>query len=185
MWSASEEALLAGLAAGDQDSAVAFIRRFQRQVFGLALAIIGDAGGAEDVAQEAFLRAWRHAQAYDARRGSVAAWLLAITRNLAIDALRMRRAEPIHPERLMSMNLAATDVAPEDAAVASDSATRVRAAIGKLPENHKRALVLAAFYGRSAREISEAESIPLGTAKTRIRDAMLKLRAALVDEETR
>jgi RNA polymerase sigma-70 factor (ECF subfamily) len=177
--------LLAGLAAGDAESAVAFVRRFQRQVFGLALAIVGDADAAQDVAQEAFLRAWRHAQAYDARRGSVATWLLAITRNLAFDALRMRRAEPIHPERLMAMNLETTEALPDDAAVASDDAARVRAAIRRLPDSQRRALILAAFYGQSAREISEAEAIPLGTAKTRIRDAMLKLRAALVDEDSR
>src|SRR5213593_1526833 len=116
MWSASEEALLAGLAAGDADSAVVFVRRFQRQVYGLALAIVGDAFGAEDVAQEAFVRAWRHAQAYDARRGSVATWLLAITRNLAIDTLRMNRSEPIHPERLMAMNIQGNETPPDEAA---------------------------------------------------------------------
>lgn len=85
----------------------------------------------------------------------------------------------------MTMNITSRDAAPEDAAVVSDGAARVRAAIGKLPESQRRALVLAAFYGRSAREISDQEKIPLGTAKTRIRDAMLKLRAALVDEDTR
>src|SRR5437867_114371 len=153
MWSASEDALLAGLAAGDADSAVAFVRRFQRQVYGLALAIVGDSMGAEDIAQEAFLRAWRHAQAYDARRGSVATWLLAITRNLAIDALRMNRSEPIDPERLTAMAVAGNEPSPDDAAVASDGARRVRAAVRQLPEAHRRALVLAAFYGRSAREI--------------------------------
>ena len=60
MWAATDEALLAGMGTGDPDAAKAFVRRFQRQVFGLALAVLGgDASGAEDVAQEAFVRAWR------------------------------------------------------------------------------------------------------------------------------
>src|SRR5258708_6184220 len=95
MWDSADEALVAGLAAGDASAATALVRRFQRRVFGLAMAVLGDRGLAEDVAQEAFVRAWRHAAAYDPRRGSVATWLLTITRNLAIDTLRMRRSDPI------------------------------------------------------------------------------------------
>src|ERR1700674_3833079 len=97
MWSAADDALLAGYANGDPDASVAFVRRHQRRVFGLALSIVSDASLAEDVAQEAFTRAWRHATTYDTRRGSVPAWLLTITRNLAIDAIRLRRARPIDP----------------------------------------------------------------------------------------
>ena len=61
MRAASDEALLAGLATADADAIAAFVRRFQRRVFGLAMVIVGDQGVAEDVAQEAFARAWRHA----------------------------------------------------------------------------------------------------------------------------
>src|SRR4029453_5902434 len=102
MWprskSASDEALLAGLASGDPESAAAFVRRFQARGFGLARTIVGDASSAEEIAQEAMLRAWRHAGAYDHRRGRVETWLLAITRNLAIDHLRLKRGGPIDPE---------------------------------------------------------------------------------------
>lgn len=183
MWNATDESLLAGMATGDPDATKAFVRRFQRQVWGLAMAVLGgDAAGAEDVAQEAFVRAWRHAGNYDARRGSVATWLLTITRNLAIDAVRMRRMDPVSPDLLNAMELMSTERRPDDAAIAQDEATRVRGAISELPFDQRRALVLAAFFGRSAREISEAEGIPLGTAKTRIRSAMLRLRGALSDE---
>jgi len=99
----SDEALLAGLGVGEADTGAAFVRRFQRRTFGLALSIVGDPGLAEDVAQEAMAKAWRHAQAYDPRRGSVATWLLTITRNLAIDALRLRRAQPTDPEVLVAL----------------------------------------------------------------------------------
>lgn len=179
MWAASDEALLAGLSTGDADAIAAFVRRFQRRVFGLALVIVGDQGVAEDVAQEAFARAWRHAGAYDARRGPVAAWLLAITRNLAIDAIRLRRAEPKDPEDILALGIPETEAGPDERAIAGEDVARLRRAISTLPEDQRRALVLAAYYGRTAREISDSEHVPLGTAKTRIRAAMLKLRSAL------
>jgi RNA polymerase sigma-70 factor (ECF subfamily) len=87
-------ALLASFALGDPDAATAFIRRYQGRVYGLARAMVGALDLAEDVAQEAFLRAWKNAQAYDSRRGSVHTWMLVITRSLAIDAMRLRRAQP-------------------------------------------------------------------------------------------
>ncbi|HEV7689079.1 MAG TPA: sigma-70 family RNA polymerase sigma factor, partial [Acidimicrobiia bacterium] len=96
----SDDALLAGLTFGDPEAGRVFVGRFQRRVYGLALTVLRDPVLAEDVAQEAFLRAWKHGQSYDPRRGTVAAWLLRITRNLAIDALRLRRAEVMAPDVL-------------------------------------------------------------------------------------
>ena len=69
MWDASDEALLAGLAAGDRTATVVFVRRFQRRVFGLALAVLHDDGLAAEVAQDVFVRAWRQSTAFDPRRG--------------------------------------------------------------------------------------------------------------------
>src|SRR5690349_1392723 len=96
----SDAALLDRVAAGDARAAAEFVERFQRRVFGLAVTIVTDRAAAEDVAQEALLRAWRHAGAYDPRRGSVVTWLLTITRNAAIDALRVRRPVATSPEDL-------------------------------------------------------------------------------------
>ena len=182
MWAVSDESLLAGLGTGDPEAVAGFIRRFQRRVYGLALSIVGDAVLAEDIAQETFARAWRHAQAYDPRRGPVAAWLLSICRNLSIDTVRPQRAEPTAPDAILAMQIPAAGVEPSDAAVRADDAARLREAIVLLPEEQRRSIVLAAFYGRTAREISEADGIPLGTAKTRIRTAMIKLRAAITKE---
>ncbi|HEX6476110.1 MAG TPA: sigma-70 family RNA polymerase sigma factor [Acidimicrobiales bacterium] len=178
----SDEALLAGLGTGESDTGAAFVRRFQRRVFGLALSIVSDTGLAEDIAQEALAKAWRHAQAYDSRRGSVATWLLTITRNLAIDALRLRRAQPTDPEALVALELPSPAGDPLDLATKQDDAGRIRAAVHRLPIDQRRALVLAAFHGRTAKEISASEDIPLGTAKTRIRSGLLKLRAMLVEQ---
>ena len=183
MWSVSDEALLAGLASGESDAAVAFIRRFQRRVFGLAMTILSDTAAAEDVAQETFARAWRHADAFDPRRGPVATWLLTIARNLAIDTLRLRRADPVDPDTLVSVQGAAADAGPEERAMMGDDARRLHEALATLPTDQRRALVLAAFYGKTAREIGESENVPLGTAKTRIRSAMIKLRASLQVED--
>jgi RNA polymerase sigma factor (sigma-70 family) len=172
----SDEALLAGLAAGDPDSAAAFVRRFQRPVFGLALTVLHDRGAAEDVAQEVFVRAWRNAGGYDPRRGAVLAWLLGITRNAAIDVLRLKRADPVDPDVFASrLQLDADPGSPP----ALEDREQLRGLIGALAPEQRRALVLAAYFGRTAREISELENVPLGTAKTRIRSAMMRLRDGL------
>jgi RNA polymerase sigma-70 factor (ECF subfamily) len=179
---ASDDTLLASFAMGDADAAAVFIRRYQGRVYGLARSMVGDAALAEDVAQEAFLRAWRHAPAYDSRRGSVHTWLLVITRNLAIDAMRMRRAQPVDPDVLSALELeAAPDGSPEAVAGVNAEVREVRAALAQLPEEQRRALVLAGLCGRTAKEISESESIPLGTAKTRIRAGLSKVRSSLAN----
>jgi RNA polymerase sigma factor (sigma-70 family) len=172
-----DEALLAGLGAGDADLAIAFVRRFQRVVFGVAMAVTTDPGTAEDVAQQAFEQAWRHAQVYDSRRGSVRAWLTTITHNLAIDMVRARSSSPANPNDLSVILVAMSD-SPERLAVARDSAAGLRNALGRLPVPQARAVAMAGIYGMTARQIADAEGIPLGTAKTRIRGAMQKLRAA-------
>ena len=182
MWAVSDDALLAGLATGDSDAAAAFVQRFQRRVYGLAVTIVGDSPAAEDVAQEAFVRAWRHAGAYDSRRGTVATWLLTITRNLAIDSVRVRRPVVIDPDSILALNLSDAGPLPEELASLRDDADRLTAALAQLPPEQRRALVMAGLLGHTAREVSDAEDIPLGTAKTRIRTALLRLRSALTEE---
>ncbi len=180
MGAASDDTLLASFALGDPDAATAFIRRYQGRVYGLARSMVGDPDLAEDVAQEAFLRAWRYAPAYDSRRGSVHTWLLVITRSLAIDAMRLRRAQPVDPEVLTSLDArTAPGRGPEAEAEASAELRDVRAALDHLPAEQRQAVLLAALCGRTAVEISEIESIPLGTAKTRIRSGLLKVRASM------
>jgi RNA polymerase sigma-70 factor (ECF subfamily) len=179
----SDEGLLAGMALGEQAAAVTFVRRYQRRVFGLAYSMTGDTGVAEDVAQEAMLRAWRHAPVFDPRRGSVASWVLTITRNLAIDALRLRRAIPTDPDDFAAAALRSNEHDPEDAVRRGDVRELVRGGLEALPPEQRRAVVLSAVYGRTALEISESEGIPLGTAKTRIRTALIRLRASVEQSE--
>jgi RNA polymerase sigma-70 factor (ECF subfamily) len=177
-----DEVLLAGLGAGDAELAIAFVRRFQQLVFGVAVTVLGDRNTAEDVAQQAFERAWRHALVYDSRRGSVRGWLTTIAHNLAIDVIRGRSATPVDPADLTAVLTAVTDDTPERTAVASESAAGLRRALADLPGEQARAVAMAGIYGMTAREIAESEGIPLGTAKTRIRYGMQKLRAVYLPE---
>ena len=140
-----------------------------------------EGAAAEDVAQEALVRAWRNAATFDARRGSANAWLSTIVRNLAIDALRLRRTQPFDPTTLPLGRLVEDAPAADVAAARNDDASRPRAALGTLPIEQRRSLVMA-DAGYTAVEVAAAERIPAGTAKTRIRAGLRKLRAAyLVD----
>src|SRR4051794_33158574 len=146
VWDASDEALIAGLAMGDADAALAFVRRFQRRVYGCALAVVGDPGRAEDVAQEAFVRAWRHAAIFDARRASVATWLLTITRNLAIDAVRVERVRPADSVGVLDLTIVDRAPEPVEVATRSSEVDRVTSALRDLPAEQRRAVVLASIH---------------------------------------
>jgi RNA polymerase sigma-70 factor (ECF subfamily) len=180
---ASDEFLLAGYAASDPAATSAFVDRFQRRVYGLAVTIVGERNAAEDVAQEALVRAWRHADAFDARRGRVASWLLTITRNAAIDALRVRRPVAVDADHLLADMPAAATRDPGDVVALHGDVADLQAALRSLPTEQQRAVVMAGIWGLTGREIAEREGIPLGTAKTRIRAGMQRLRVELLDAQ--
>jgi RNA polymerase sigma factor (sigma-70 family) len=169
----SDESLIAGMASGDTTAMSVFVRRYHARVYGLALRVTEDSGLAEEVAQDAFMRAWRYATSYDAQRGRVGTWLLTIARNVSVDAARLRRDYPVEPDWLVgTLTIASTEPDHERVEFLRDG-------LRSLPAEQARAIVLAAVYGLTAREIAEQEGIPLGTAKTRIRRGLLRLRQAL------
>jgi RNA polymerase sigma factor (sigma-70 family) len=174
----SDESLLVGMASGNTDAAAAFVRRYQARVYGLAFSIVGSASVAEEVAQEAFLRVWRNAACYDVRRGRAATWVLTITRNLAVDALRLRGERPIDPEAL-TRALVSREGDSENAGTQYEDREYLRSVLRTLPPEQSRLIVLSVFYGLTAKETAEREGIPLGTAKTRIRRGLAKLREAV------
>jgi RNA polymerase sigma-70 factor (ECF subfamily) len=180
VWDASDEALLAGFATGDPEAAGAFVRRFQHRVIGLASLITRDAADAEEVAQDAFVRAWRYAASYDPRRGSVPSWLLGIVRNVAVDRVRVssRRRERELDDTFADGWLEQLPDAA-DAIVDRDAAAPVVAAMQVLPPEQRQALMAVTFYGLTARELSQATHVPLGTAKSRIRLGLRRLREQL------
>lgn len=179
---ASDVALVSALSLGDETAATAFVRRFQGPVFGMAISITRDRALAEDVAQEAFVRAWRAAASYDQRRGSVLTWLLTITRNVAIDAIRARRSAPVEADQmelLLSTTLRGSN--PDGTGGRVEALAAVQR-LSRLPIDQARAVVLAVIGGRTAAEVAEHEGIPLGTAKTRIRAGLLRMRLAMEAE---
>jgi RNA polymerase sigma-70 factor (ECF subfamily) len=184
-WSArsdrlDDDALLAAIALGDQSACTVFVRRHQRRVYGLAFTMCRDPQLAEDVAQQTFERAWRHAASFDPRKASVTTWLLTICRRLAIDVLRARRPTPTAGEDLDALLPASPVDGVELTASTSVEVRELHAAFGRLPAEQRRAVLLAALVGHTANEIAAIEDIPLGTAKTRLRLGMRRLRSDLV-----
>jgi RNA polymerase sigma factor (sigma-70 family) len=182
MWDVSDEALLAGFATGDAEMALVFVRRFQARVFGLALMITRDRSDADEVAQDAFVRAWRYANSFDARRGTVSGWLLGITRNAAVDRMRVagdrrERFDLRGPDDL-GLELSIEDEAPPTAE-RHDALAHVARSLGTLPAAQREALIAVTLRGLSTREYAEAAGVPLGTAKTRVRLGLRRLRERL------
>lgn len=105
--------------------------------------------------------------------------MLTIARNVTIDVLRMRRAIPTDPDDFAASALLSLEPNPEDAVQRGVVGAMVRVALSTLPPEQRRAVVLAAVCGRTALEIREEEGIPLGTAKTRIRTGLIRLRSAV------
>jgi RNA polymerase sigma-70 factor (ECF subfamily) len=152
-------------------------------VYHLALKILGNRESAEEIVFEVFWQVWREAERYDARRGSVGAWLATVARSRAIDAFRARRGNPGNPltEEDITDRLATTDPSdnPEEQTTLAQRAALVRAALEDLSTDQRAALELSFFSGLSHIEIAERLNEPLGTVKTRIRMALLKLRERL------
>jgi RNA polymerase sigma-70 factor (ECF subfamily) len=184
--STRDERLLAGLARGEPGADRAFVRRFQHRAYGLAWAIVGDRAQAEDVAVEALSRVALCAQAYDPTRGTVTAWVLAITRERALEQRRRNHPAPDGAAAVFSRSAAVfaqlgTPEAEDD--LLGERAAAVRTALSEVPVEQRRALVLAAVYGCTAQEISEIEGVPLGAARARTRSGLAGMKSLLRQEE--
>jgi len=156
--------------------------RYGGMIYRLALRIVRDTGIAEDLVQETFLRAWNRAGAFDSERGAAGPWLLAIARNRALDYLRaqsrrganmMELNETEHPARFVGLPAEALNF---------DMARQVKRALEQLSADQRVAIELAYFEGMSQPEIAERMGQPLGTVKTWMRRAMLRMRESLGSE---
>jgi RNA polymerase sigma-70 factor (ECF subfamily) len=174
-----DEELIGQIAHEKPEAVRALYRRYGRLIYSLALHIVGDHSAAEEITQDVFMRVWEKAGTYDAGKAKVITWLSRITRNQAIDVLRKRTRRGAHErETWGDLKLVAdrVDHDPVGNVELSSQREEVRAAVAALPENQQRALSLAFFQGLTHRQIAEKLGEPLGTVKTRIRDAMQKLR---------
>lgn len=183
--SGDDRAWMARLAAGDPAAFAALYDRHVRPVYSVALRILGDESDAEDLVQDVFAQVWRRSASYEAARGTVAAWLLTITRSRAIDRLRARRARPEHAATadVSALEMVPSpDPGPDDEVLAGEDAGKVRAALARLPLLQRLALELAYFEGLTQSEIAQRLEEPIGTVKTRMRTGLLKLRDVLSGE---
>ena len=176
---ASDQAALTRMAQGDGDAVAELYDRHSRPVYSLALRILGDVTEAEDVVQEVFSQAWRQASRYNTSRGAVAAWLLMLARSRAIDRLRARRARPKGVAEHVADTIVDTGLPVDSQVISFEQITRVRAALDELPMLQRLAIELAYFEGFTHLEIAARLEQPLGTVKTRIRLALMKLREVL------
>jgi RNA polymerase sigma-70 factor, ECF subfamily len=175
---AEEAALMARIVERDERAVEALYARYSGPLYSLAYQVTGADRFAQDVVQEVFIAVWKDAARFDPARGAVGPWLFSLARHKAIDLVR-REANVRKRTADVDMEL---ETAPDDVdheAWLNLRRDRVRAAIAQLTEPQRTALELAFFAGLTHVEVAERLGIPLGTAKTRIRTALLKLRDAL------
>ena len=175
----ADRELMRRIRLGDESALEGLYRRYAGLVYTLALRIVGDAELAREVLQDTFLRCWDGADTYDAARGRVPWWLMGIARNRAIDELRSRphQARLREHERLTTTSapLIAPDV-PAEMAVLRGAIAR---ALATLSPAQRATIELAYYGGLTQEEIARELREPIGTIKSRTRDAMERLRKAL------
>jgi RNA polymerase sigma-70 factor, ECF subfamily len=170
-----EQKLMEGLLAGDDAAIRTLYARFGRPVYTMGLRLLGSREAAEELTQDVFLTAWRKGARFDPARGRLSTWLMTIAHNLAVD--RLRRETGVSRPTLVLVDEVpdVLGVDEESALMERDAAMR---ALATLSGAERRLLVRAYFRGMTAREIAESDGIPLGTVKTRLRSALIKIRKA-------
>jgi len=169
-----------GLLAGDDDAIRQLYARFGRPVYTMGLRLLGSRELAEELTQDLFLTAWRKAARFDPARGRLSTWLMTMAHNLAVDRLR-RETGASRPKLVLVDDVPdAPGVDEESLLIERDAAVR---ALASLSDAEKRLLLRAYFGGMTAREIAETDGIPLGTVKTRLRTALIKVRKANESKE--
>jgi RNA polymerase sigma-70 factor, ECF subfamily len=146
------------------------------RAYGLAVRVVRDPAQAEEVTQEAFLEIWRTASRFDPDRGSAVAWILTLVHRKAVDRVRSAEASTRRDTAYHQGNQVVEHDSTAEAAQASMEARRVRQALGSLTEVQREALELAYFKGYTHTEVATMLDLPVGTAKTRIRDGLIRLR---------
>ena len=183
----ADEELMRRVAQGDSDALAQLFQRYAGAVYSLEYRMLNDREGAEDLLNEAFVRVWRQAPSYDARRGKFSTWLMSVARNLGIDELRSRRSRPLRADPLTPddhhLDPADDRVDVERDVWHAERRRLIREAMRELPPAQRQALELAYFEGLTQVEISERLGDPLGTTKTRVRLGLQKLRDLLLTSD--
>ena len=179
-----ETSLLARIGAGDREAFRELYARFSTPLFSLALRLVGDRGEAEELLQDAFVKIWRHAADFDARKSRPFTWAVTILRRTCIDHLRKHRRAPVSAP-LPDDDTASADFSPRalspHAAEVREDAERIQAALAEISAPQRLALELALFSQLTHVEIAARLRQPVGTIKSWIRRGFLDLRATLHD----
>jgi RNA polymerase sigma-70 factor (ECF subfamily) len=176
----ADQASLERIARGDEHALADLYDRHARMIFSLALRILQVRADAEDIVQEVFAQVWAQARRYDPSRGAVAAWMLTLARSRAIDRLRARRARPETAGEATAAERVPDAAATQDLELLSaEQVSRLQRALEHLPNAQREALELAYYEGLTHAEVAVRLAEPLGTIKTRIRQAVIKLRESL------
>lgn len=179
----SDVQLIERLLVRDQAALREVIADYGGVVHGMARRVLAEPALAEEVAQDTFLALWRRPGAYDPARGSLQSFLLGIVRNKAIDLVRKEESL----RRTRDSLAAEMQVTPSsyDSGDRVEERQQVRAALETLTQVQREAIVLAYFGGRTYREVATELGIPEGTAKTRLRDGLIRLKQALATSSER
>ncbi len=176
-------ALIEAAARGDQDAFARLFDLTHGKLYALCMKILRRPDRAEDALQGAYLRIWRWAHRYDPGKGSGFAWIVTITRNVALTlAIRGGREVPSSPE-LDAREIVSSEPDPLEQAMRRQETQALAACLQRLPETQRRAITLAYFEGLSHRELADRLQVPLGTAKSAIRRGMIRLRNCLEGSE--
>jgi RNA polymerase sigma-70 factor (ECF subfamily) len=154
----------------------------RRSVHATAFRVLGSSAAAQDVVQDVFLRVWRNPKKFDARRGELGSYLRLMARSRAVDLWREGQASGRAEDRLkvvVGTEAPKPELQPDHLALASADRSTVRAALTRLPDPQREALVLAYWGGLTADQIADRAGVPLGTAKSRIRLGLARLRDEL------
>lgn len=163
-------------ARGDQQAFAELYDATSARVFGLAVRVVRDPAQAEEVVQEAFLEVWRTSSRFDSERGSALSWLMTITHRKAVDRVRSAEASTRRDTTYQHQNQTIDHDTTADAAQATMEAKRVRSALSGLTPVQREAIELAYFGGYTHTEVAGILDLPVGTAKTRIRDGLIRMR---------
>lgn len=164
---------------GDRDALGDLYDKYSSSALAVALRVVGGRDEAEDVVHDAFVAVWRKIDRFDAERGTLRAWLMTVVRNRAIDRVRGRRSA-MDLDDADARSLLRTGPNPTwEQALLRASAAEIHAAMGSLPDVQRRAVELAYFEGHTYRQVAELTGVPAGTANSRLRLALDKLRGTL------
>lgn len=161
---------------GDEAAFAQLYDAMSARAYGLAVRVVRDPSQSEEVTQEAFLEIWRTASRFDRERGSAVSWILTLVHRKAVDRVRSAEASTRRDTAYHQGSTTIEHDSTAEAAQASMEARRVRQALGSLTEVQREALELAYFKGYTHTEVASMLDLPVGTAKTRIRDGLIRLR---------